>query len=140
MITLLGSLLGFFSAIFPHLLDFLKRKQEHAQEIELIELQADIAKEQRAYKLEEINTRADISETQALYKTYKTGIGWVDAYNGTVRPTIAYGFFLLYAGIKASIIYNGLLWQLWSEEDQAIFAAIISFYFGQRAMNKARNA
>jgi len=28
---------------------------------------------------------------------------------------------------------------LWSLEDQAIFAGIISFYFGQRAMSKVRS-
>ena len=29
-------------------------------------------------------------------------------------------------------------WLLWSDEDKAIFAGIISFYFGQRAMSKVR--
>jgi hypothetical protein len=31
-----------------------------------------------------------------------------------------------------------ILWVLWQAEDQAIFAGIISFYFGQRAMSKLR--
>jgi hypothetical protein len=29
---------------------------------------------------------------------------------------------------------------LWNDEDRAIFAAIISFYFGQRAMRKTMGA
>ncbi|MFO1242038.1 MAG: hypothetical protein U1E36_02395 [Rickettsiales bacterium] len=37
---------------------------------------------------------ADIAESRALYQTYNTGIRWVDTLNGTVRPVIAYNFFL----------------------------------------------
>ena len=32
-----------------------------------------------------------------------------------------------------------LPWLLWTTEDHAIFAGIISFYFGQRAMSKLRS-
>jgi hypothetical protein len=66
------------------------------------------------------------------------GIRWVDALNGTVRPVIAYSFFILYALVKGMQFSAGLPWLLWTEEDQAIFAGIISFYFGQRAMSKLR--
>ncbi len=81
---------------------------------------------------------ADIAESRALYKTYNTGIKWVDVLNGTVRPVIAYSFFILYAVIKAMQFSADLPWLLWTVEDQAIFAGIISFYFGQRAMSKLR--
>ncbi|MBN8531560.1 MAG: hypothetical protein J0L97_06855 [Alphaproteobacteria bacterium] len=91
-----------------------------------------------ANRLEEIQTQADIAESRALYRTYNTGIRWVDALNGTVRPVIAYAFFLLYAVVKAMQFSADLPWLLWTEEDQAIFAGIISFYFGQRAMSKMR--
>ncbi|MBL0319353.1 MAG: hypothetical protein IPP74_08720 [Alphaproteobacteria bacterium] len=87
-------------------------------------------------KLEETNAQADIAESQALYKTYTSGIGWVDALNGTVRPVIAYSFFILYATVKVMHFSTNLPWLLWTEEDQAIFSGIISFYFGQRAMSK----
>jgi hypothetical protein len=73
----------------------------------------------------------------------------VDALNGTVRPVLAYAFFLLYFTVKCmqfALIDWGqppLPWQvqaLWGAEDQAIFAGIIAFYYGQRAMGKARRA
>lgn len=51
---------------------------------------------------------------------------------------IAYSFFLLYTVVKVMQFSAGLPWLLWTEEDQAIFAGIISFYFGQRAMSKLR--
>ncbi|MBL0320122.1 MAG: hypothetical protein IPP74_12675 [Alphaproteobacteria bacterium] len=90
-------------------------------------------------RLEEIQVNADIAESQALYKTYNVGIRWVDALNGTVRPVIAYSFFILYAAVKVMQFSADMPWLLWTAEDQAIFAGIISFYFGQRAMAKLRS-
>jgi cellulose synthase/poly-beta-1,6-N-acetylglucosamine synthase-like glycosyltransferase len=72
----------------------------------------------------------------------------VDALNGTVRPVIAYAFFILYALVKllsyAAVANSNVVPfvvlhdTLWTEDDAAIFAGIISFYFGQRAMAKVR--
>ncbi|NDF11898.1 MAG: hypothetical protein EB060_03660 [Proteobacteria bacterium] len=89
-------------------------------------------------RLEEIQTQADIQESQALYQTFQSHIFWVDALNATVRPVIAYGFFGLYAALKIMHLHAGLPWLVWNEDDQAIFAGIISFYFGQRAFFKLR--
>jgi len=70
----------------------------------------------------------------------------VDALNGTVRPVIAYSFFMLYAAVKLlsyaaiagsnAVPFVVIHDTLWTEDDAAIFAGIISFYFGQRAMKK----
>ncbi len=152
MMTLLGSLLGFIGATFPDLLKLFRDTQDRKHELKILEMQMEQQRQGHTQRLEEItvqgNMQADIAESQALYKTYSTGIDWVDALNGTVRPVIAYCFFILYATVKIlayialpdsttasiSIIYG----TLWTEEDAAIFAGIISFYFGQRAMNKLR--
>ena len=146
MFTLLGSLIGFLSAAFP---DFLKMWQESADrkhELVILEMQMARAAQGHTNRLEEINAEADIAESRALYKTFYSGIRWVDALNGTVRPVLAYAFFILYFIIKCMQfsmvdLIDPLPWQmayLWSVEDQAIFAGIISFYFGQRAMSKVR--
>ncbi len=55
------------------------------------------------------------------------------------RPVIAYSFFILYALVKVMQFSADMPWLLWTAEDQAIFAGIISFYFGQRAMAKLRS-
>jgi hypothetical protein len=150
MITLFGSLLGFVGAAFPDLLKLLRDTNDKKHEIQILQMQMEQQRQGHSERLEEIsvkgNLEADIAETKSLYKTYSTGITWVDSLNGTVRPIIAYAFFILYATVKiltywaivatdTSIIYS----TLWTEEDAAIFAGIISFYFGQRAMNKIRN-
>lgn len=148
MVTLLGSLLGFISAAFPDFLKLFKDHQDKKHELVILQMQMEQQRQGHMNRLEEINVQADIAESRALYRTYNTGVRWVDSLNGTVRPVIAYAFFLLYAAVKImayhalpesstislSIIYD----TLWTQEDAAIFAGIISFYFGQRAMNKIR--
>ena len=147
MVTLLGSLIGFISAAFPDLLKIWRDSADRKHELTILRLQMEQAAQGHQQRLEEINAQADIAESKALYKTYYSGIKWVDALNGTVRPVLAYAFFLLYFTIKCMQfamvdLGNPLPWHmdmLWSVEDQAIFAGIISFYFGQRAMSKVRS-
>jgi hypothetical protein len=138
MITLLGSLLGFLSAAFPDFLKLFHDAQDRKHELKILELQMQQQAQGHVNRLEEIQVNADIAESQALYKTYHTGIRWVDALGGTVRPVIAYSFFILYAVVKVMQFSADMPWLLWTAEDQTIFAGIISFYFGQRAMAKLR--
>ena len=147
MITLLGTLIGFLGSIAPDLVRLFQERQDRAHELTIMQLQMQQQRDGYSQRLEEIHTQADIAESNALYKTWVSGIRWVDALNGTVRPVLAYAFFLLYFTVKCmqfALIdwHNPLPWQLnalWGQEDQAIFAGIIAFYFGQRAMGKVRS-
>jgi hypothetical protein len=134
MITLIGSLLGFISAMFPDLLKLFRDSQDRKHELKILELQMQQQAQGHTNRLEEIQVNADIAESRAL--------------NGTVRPVIAYSFFALYALMKllsyAALPEHGtsleVIYQtLWTADDEAIFAGIISFYFGQRAMAKLRS-
>lgn len=147
MITLLGALVGFLGSAFPDILKLFRDHQDRKHELTILQMQLQQQAQGHAQRLEEIHTQADIAESRALYKTFYSGIKWVDALNGSVRPVLAYAFFLLYFIIKCMQfsmvdLADPLPWQLemlWSVEDQAIFAGIISFYFGQRAMAKVRS-
>ncbi len=145
MITLLASIAGFFSSIFPEILRIFKDKNDKKHELDILDRQMKFSKTKEAYAIQEIEIKKDILEQASIYSTYKTGINWIDALNGTVRPVLAYSFFMLYFGIKmlqylAIKSYQGQLYEyiqvLWSIDDQAIFAGIISFYFGQRTFNR----
>lgn len=146
MITLLGSLIGFLGSMVPDLFKLFQEHQDRAHERAILHMQLEQQKAGHSERLEAIAARADIVESRALYATWRSNIAWVDALNGSVRPVLAYGFFLFYVGVKCAQIalldwQNPLPWHiaaLWSAEDQAIFAGIISFYFGQRAMGKIR--
>jgi hypothetical protein len=146
MITLLASLVGFISSLIPDIMKFFIDRSDKKHEIKILEYQVQLQNLNHSNRLEEIMAIGKTGETQALYKTYSTGVCWVDALNGTVRPVLAYAFFSIYALIKflqykiiaVSIQMNEIVNILWNVDDQAIFAGIISFYFGQRALTKLR--
>ena len=92
---------------------------------------------------------AQQAEMQAIY-AHDTALNegtsqWMKNLRASVRPVITYGFFFLLVGIDGALIYHGFTTgvgfqdmadQLWDDETQALFAAIISFHFGGRAFGK----
>ena len=149
MLTLIGSLLGFVSSLFPDLLKLFCERQDRQHELAILDRQMEMMRSGHQQRLEEIQVQADIAESQALYKSaVPTGVKWVDALAGTVRPVITYAFFALFAAVKGSALYvliavEGMLLaqalpQIWDPETQALFAAVMSFWFGSRALAKAR--
>lgn len=141
MITLLSTIFGFAGSLIPSIISTYKEKKDREHELAIMRLQMEQQSLGHSERMEEIGAQADIAEASAIYRTYTTGITWVDALNGTVRPVITYAFFGLYATIKAAQIYATLksgisIGAVWGEEDQCIFATVISFYFGQRMMSK----
>ena len=144
MVTLLASISGFFSALFPQIIKYFFDKSDKKHELEILRLQLEASKRSVTSKLEAARIDFDTVEIKNLYATYKSGINWVDALNASVRPVIAYGFFAIYAAIKFmqyqklsdSLTHIELYEILWTLEDQAIFAGIISFYYGQRTISK----
>lgn len=144
MITLLASIAGFISSIIPEILKIFKDNIAKKHELEILDRQIENYKRGQTKLLTNLNLSKDLNEHNVLYSTYKSGIDWIDALNSSVRPVLAYSFFIMYAGVKylqyktikntaILIEYIDILWNL---EDQAIFAGIISFYFGQRMFKK----
>jgi hypothetical protein len=149
MLTLLGSLLGFVSSTIPSVFDFFKQKRDQAHELAMVELQQKGAAAAATQALDLAQVNADIREFEAGQRSIavKTGT-WVDALTASVRPVVTYGFFGVFAFVKiktALVVFSmdGLstltqLGMIWDPETQAIWAAIISFWFSSRALEKAR--
>ena len=145
MITLLASIAGFITSLIPEILKFSRDRNDKNHEITILDRQIKFDKRLQKANLKDIDTSRDIAERVALYSTYNSGIKWVDALNSSVRPVLAYSFFLIYLAIKLvrlrAINNSSLLIEyidvIWSIDDQAIFASIISFYFGQRTFSKS---
>ncbi len=101
-----------------------------------------------AAKMGEINAHADIQSELAAFAAAlrPSGVRWVDGFNAFVRPFLTLCFFALYAGVKAGQYYllvndagiASSFSSLWNEEDWAIWAAIVTFWFGNRTFNKER--
>lgn len=150
MVALLASIVGFISSVVPEILKLIKDKNERQHTMDMLDKKAYLACCLQEHSLKKMEFAKDLAEhTAIIYTTYKTGIAWIDAINGTVRPILAYSFFFMYAIIKI-IQYKSLTIQstiyitefiniLWTSDDQAIFAGIISFYFGQRTFSKLRH-
>ena len=149
MLTLLGSLLGFVTSAFPDLLGLFRDWQDRKHELAILDRQMEQMTLGHQQRLEEIEVQADIAESKALYRHDRpVGVAWVDSLRASVRPIITYAFFILFASVKGSALYvliavEGLLLaealpRIWDPETQALFAAVMSFWFGQRALSKLR--
>lgn len=150
MLTLLGSLLGFLSSTFPVFLKLFRDSQDRKHELVILDRQMEQQRLRHTQRLEEIQIAADVAESQSLYSyaNHPTGLPWVEALQASVRPVITYAFFLIFAMVKVSALLTILqadgitltpaLQATWDEETQALFAAVMSFWFGSRQISKMR--
>ena len=146
MMTLLGSLLGFGSSFLPEVLNFFKAGQEHKQKMETMTLEMELMSKRSELQLNMLDKQADIKETEGLYKHDSIDAGgFVNALRGSVRPVITYAFFGLFVAVQIVIMVKvmdeGGDWAsavtlMWTPETSGLFAAIMSFWFGNRAVSK----
>lgn len=146
MMTLLGSLLGFGSSFLPEVLNFFRAGQEHKQKMESLRLEMDLMSRRSELELSLLDKQADIKETEGLYKHDSIDAGgFVNALRGSVRPVITYAFFSLFVAVQivimVKVVNEGGDWTsavtlMWTDETSALFAAIMSFWFGSRAVSK----
>jgi|TARA_B100001059_G_scaffold31192_2_gene25286 hypothetical protein len=152
MISLLGSLLGFGTSSIPMIMGFFEKKQANKQELLMLEAKAKYASELSKLKLQEMDAQADIEEVKGLYKHAESlaqanKSTFVSALQASVRPVITYAFFSVFAFVKITYVIMAVqegrdvlpsILEAWDDESQTIFAAIISFWFGNRLF-KARS-
>ena len=146
MITLLGSLLGFGSSFLPEVLNFFKAGQEHKQKMESMKLEMELMSKRSELQLNMLDKQAGIKETEGLYKHDSIDAGgFVNALRGSVRPVITYAFFGLFVAVQivimVKVMNEGGNWAaavtlMWTAETSGLFAAIMSFWFGNRAVSK----
>jgi len=100
-------------------------------------------------KLEQTQVEGFYAERQSLYQhDIEIGKGaaqWVTNMRAMVRPTITFGLFALLvivdiAGIAYAWAHGAdfkvMMDTVWDDETQAIWASIISFWFGSQAFGK----
>jgi hypothetical protein len=148
MLTLLGSLLGFLGSAFPQILRLFQEAHDRRHELAILDKQMEQQRQGHSQRLEEIRIEGEIKQSVALYQhdSQPAGYKWVEALRASVRPILTYAFFLLFAAVKIAGLYtmvgfDGMslavaLPLIWDAETQALFAAIMTFWFGQRAMGK----
>ena len=146
MITLLGSLLGFGTSFLPEILNYFKAGQDHKHKLQLMQVEMEMMSKRSELKLQLMDKEADIKETEGLYKHDSMDAGgFINALRGSVRPVITYCFFGLFVAIKVTALLALLnvghdmgraLSLIWDDATAGLFAAIMSFWFGNRAVSK----
>lgn len=152
MISALLSFLGgsVFRMIFGEISSFLTKKQDHAQEMERLRLQAELDDKNHQRSLENLRLQAELgvrqvealrdsevsqAEAQAFGYAMKdafkpTGIFFVDAWNGVIRPA------------AATLVLGLWFLKLWKQRfvmdsfDTELAGVILGFFFASRMMDK----
>ena len=144
MLSLIGSLLGFGTSFLPKVLSFFEEKRDQAHELKLMDKQLEQQIKLGEQKLQFMNVDADIRETEALQKnqaqiTVKSST-WVVNLSATVRPVMTYLLFIEFMVLTFMLAFNWIDLQMydriWSNEIQAVWAAVVSLWFGQRSFNR----
>jgi hypothetical protein len=150
VITLLGAALGLFSSVLPDVLGLFRESADNKHELAILEIQVRRDVAAHGFKMEEIMAQADVREVEAIHREFaqrKETWKWIEALISSVRPVITYAFFGLYAAVKWAQLELATratgevvlaLPAVWHETDMALFATIIAFWFGQRAMRHWR--
>ena len=160
MLSLISSLMGFAAGGLPKVLDFVQDRGDKKHELALMaanrEREIALAKEGfiAQARVEEIKTEQISMQTQAQEKLamwkhdMKIGEGastWVINLRASVRPVVTYVFVGLLvvvdvAGIwyaySTGVAFAEAMDMVFSDDEMAILAAIISFWFGSQAFNK----
>ncbi len=143
MISLIGSLLGFASGVVPEVVGYFKKQQDHKFELQIYEAKAKYAKVMTENKLKELDLKAEIQELKSLYKhdqSLKTTNSFISSLRASVRPVITYFFLFMFVGVEVSVIFSlvqpEMIDKIWNQNTQGLFAAVLSFWFGSRAMSK----
>lgn len=151
MFTVISTAIGFFSSFLPSVIGYFQDKQDKTHELALMDKQNENLKQRHSEKMSEIEATADIAESKALYThdAPMAGTGtWASFWNGvskSVRPVVTYIMVFEFVLVKCALVYILLttadssfdiafLDQVWDQETKNLFAAILSFWFGHRAV------
>lgn len=144
MLSLIGSLLGFGTSFLPKLLGYFEEKRDQAHELAVMDKQIEAQERVAAVKLQMVNVEADIRETESLHQEHasitRKAAQWVINLSATVRPVMTYLLFFEFIALTwllaGGYIDNDMYSLVWNNEMQAIWAAVVSFWFGSRSFNR----
>lgn len=148
ILTFLGG--GAFRAIWGELSAYMTKRQEHKLEIERLRVQGelDAAQHQRQMAsiqlqhqmgVETIRVQSEAATEASAAAAFQeaiaraaqpTGIAWVDAWNGCIRPAFATAALFLWV-----LCLHQQGWRP-NEWDLSLIGAVAGFYFADRTLRK----
>lgn len=142
MLSLLGSLLGFGTSFLPKVMEYFQDRQDKAHELAMLAAQTEAQVKLEGVRLQAMHVEADIRESEALLKhdskLNARASQWVVNLAASVRPVATYLFFFELFALTLCVNMDWMAIEtynaIWNSEIQAIFAAVVSFWFGSRTM------
>ncbi|MET4210539.1 hypothetical protein [Bradyrhizobium sp. LA2.1] len=145
----LPAILGALAGMVPAIIQWLTLKETNAHQLAMAQEQRQAQKEGVALQVDLANAQADIRQADAIYNfgNGASGNKFVDALAVFVRPYITLVFFHLWLTLEVCLFIYGvnsgydlgqLVKLLWPAETQAMFGAIIGFWFGDRMMLRGK--
>lgn len=149
--TLLGTLFGGLFRFAPEVLKWFDRKDERRHELAMFDKQLEADRLKGELALQQTSAAIGVEEVRAIIEATKaqgtqTGIRWVDAVNSLMRPLITFWWVIvLYTAYLicgyVSLINSGVsgldaVLAVFGNEEKAIVASIISFWFVDRSLRK----
>lgn len=162
MLSILSGILGFATSGLPSVLKFFENKndQKHEREMAQLQTERELALAEKGFasqeRIEDIRTDQIEMETYtqeriALYehdaKLQQKASGWVVNLSASVRPVVTYTFvfLLLFTDIagmvwamKTGVDFGTAMELIFSEDEMAIVASIIGFWFGARTWDRKK--
>lgn len=145
VLAALPAILGALAGMVPAIVSLFTLKANNAHQLAMAQLQLQATKDGAALQVDLANAQADIRQADHIYSFGNglTGNKFVDALAVFVRPYITLVFFHMWLLLEACLFVYGvnsgydlgqLAKLLWPDETQAMFGAIIGFWFGDRMM------
>lgn len=148
---ILGTIIGLVSSFVPELIALLKGHLQHKYEMEMLELQIKYAQQMSDIRIAEAVIMAELEADKRVYsfarpEVKSTGQKFLDVlqvlasvYNTTVRPTLTYLLVTCWLLLKFAMWKSlggdlAAIVLIWTSYDSEFVAAVISFWFGSRAM------
>ena len=150
MLSILGSLLGFASSAVPAITDSFAQKTDNKHELDKMKLMAELRAAGYDHDLKVYEQMGADKEHDRLIQhdiAINQSSGIIAGLQKSVRPVITYAFFILFAVIEITLLMEALekgtdfaeaINLLWDEDTKALFAAVIAFWFGGRAVARGR--
>lgn len=150
--TLIGALCGFGASITPDVFALIKSQQDHRHTMAQKQLEIDAAKENYKFQSDSNRVAASTKELELLlaHDTQLKSNPVIDTLRASVRPVITYLFVLLFVVVKITLLFQWMhrdqtpftvaVPMLWDTDTMSIFAAVLSFWFGSRAMEQYRGS
>ena len=148
---LLGSVLGFGGSVVPAITDHFKTKANNKFELQKMEKMAELRAAGYDHEIKMYEQMGADKEHDRLIQhdiSINQSTGIIAGLQKSVRPVITYAFFGLFCAIEYTLLMQAMeegksvaesINILWDDDTKAIFAAIMSFWFGSRAVEKARS-